>query len=390
VVHDLSKYLQKDDIIIDGGNSHYKETKRRIEELKVKKILYLGCGVSGGEEGALKGPSLMPGGSKKAWVSSKKLLQSIAAKDFAGGPCVTYLGPGGAGHFVKMVHNGIEYAVMELMAETYALLRRMFLLDPREVSKIFNKFNRSKLASYLFEIAVPVLAEGDELNNDSCCLIYSILDRASQKGTGKWASTDALDRGVAVPSITAAVFARYMSAEKKVRVRLGKKYLTPKIKHKLKLKRFIAILENALYAAMISSYAQGYDLIQKASEQEKWNIDLSEVSRIWEGGCIIRAQLLNVLHHAYNKKKDEPVLCFPSIVELMERNRKDFREIVHVASENGIPVPGFASSLYYFEEMTSPQLPANFIQGLRDYFGAHTYERIDSKGSFHTNWGGSV
>jgi len=388
VIADIKPYLQKGDVVIDGGNSFYKDTQRRTVELKKKGIHFVGCGVSGGEEGALKGPSLMPGGSKAAWKTIKPIITKIAAKDFSGGPCVTHVGPDGAGHYVKMVHNGIEYGVMQLMAETYALLRRVYGLSALEISKIFAKYNKGKLDSFLFDIAVPVLAKECEPGKDSSCLIYSILDKASNKGTGKWASIDALDRGVAVPSITQAVYARYISTEKNVRVKLEKKYTHKHTMKKMSQKTFEKLLEDALYAASISIFAQGYDLITKAAAEEKWDIDLVEVSRIWEGGCIIRAKMLKVFRDAYsrNRNKQQHLLLLPAVEKLMKVHASKLRKLVGEATASGIALPGFGSSLFYFESMTEERLPANFIQGLRDYFGAHTYERIDMKGSFHTDW----
>ena len=387
VTNAVLPYLDKGDILIDGGNSFYKDTQRRCDELKKQGIHFVGCGVSGGEDGALNGPSLMPGGSRQAWRSIKRILEAMAAKDFSGGACVTYIGDNGAGHYVKMVHNGIEYAVMQLMSETYALYRKVYNLSAPQIAQRFDNMNNGRLRSFLFEIAVPVLRQQDE-QTGRCCLMYNILDTASQKGTGKWASQDALDRGVAVPTMTEAVYARYISTEKKERIRLEKLY--PHIHKKpMTLSRFDRLIEPALYAAILSSYAQGYDLIQKAAEEESWNIDLAEVSRIWEGGCIIRAKLLNVIHQGYAKTKHRTrhIFTIPSIVPLMRQDIPKLRTLVGASVPTGITLPGFSSALYYFEAMTEQRLPANFIQGLRDYFGAHTYERLDKPGTFHTKWG---
>jgi len=388
VIADIKPYLQKGDVIIDGGNSFYKDTQRRTAELKKKSIHFVGCGVSGGEEGALNGPSLMPGGSKAAWRSIKPIMTKIAAKDFSGGSCVTYVGSDGAGHYVKMAHNGIEYGIMQLMSETYALLRRVYGLSALEISKIFERYTRGKLSSFLFDIAVPVLAKECEPGKDSSCLIYSILDKASNKGTGKWASIDALDRGIAVPTITQAVYARYISTEKDVRTNINKKYAHKHTMKKIPLKTFEKLLEDALYGAIISVFAQGYDLIAKASAEEKWDIDLVEVSRIWEGGCIIRAKMLKVFRDTYtrNRNKQQHLFLLPAVQKLMKSHSPKLRKLVGEATASGIALPGFTSSLFYFESMIEDRLPANLIQGLRDYFGAHTYERIDMKGSFHTDW----
>ncbi len=386
VIESLLPHLQKNDIIIDGGNSFYKDTQRRFFELKEKGIHFVGCGVSGGEEGALKGPSLMPGGSKKAWASTKKIFESIAAEDFLGFPCVTYIGENGAGHYVKMVHNGIEYAVMQLMAETYEIYRKVYGLSAFRIGEIFSRMNRGKLGSFLFEIATPVLQKKDEGKGKSF-LIYKILDSAGSKGTGKWTAVDALDRGVATPTISQAVFSRYISTEKETRKKLEKIYKHKHKKH-MSLTKFNKVVENALYVAILSSYAEGYSLIQKAAVEEKWNIDLAEVSRIWEGGCIIRAKLLNVMHRAYANTKDKSrhVFAVPEVEKIMKKHIPDLRKLVSSTVLTGIKIPGFSSSLYYFEAMTEERLPANFVQGLRDYFGAHTYERVDKKGSFHTDW----
>lgn len=401
VIKELLPHLKKGDVVLDGGNSNYRDTQRRYEMLKKKGIHFVGCGVSGGEEGALNGPSLMPGGSKQAWTRIKKILTAIAAKDFAGDPCVAHIGDDGAGHYVKMAHNGIEYAVMQLMAETYAIYRTVYNLPATKIADRFEKMNNGKLQSFLFESAIPVLRKKDE-KDGQCCLIYNILDKASQKGTGKWASQDALDRGVAVPTITQAVYARFVSAEKKERVNLEKLY-PHSHKKPMALARFDRLVEDALYGAILSSYAQGYDLMQKAAEEETWQIDLAEVSRIWEGGCIIRATLLNTLHKAYAETKDRParqspggsrrlaggsrhMFAVPAVVPLMKKHIPALRKLVAASVSSGINLSGFSSALYYFESMTEQRLPANFIQGLRDYFGAHTYERTDDKGSFHTKW----
>ncbi len=393
VIADLLPYLQAGDIIIDGGNSHYRDTQRRSKELVAsatggKKIHFVGCGVSGGEEGALHGPSLMPGGSKEAWQQIKVYYQAIAAKDFSGRPCITYVGDNGAGHYVKMVHNGIEYAVMQLMAEAYQMLRVVYKQTPQQIGELFKKYNAGKLNSFLFQIAVPVLTRQDELKKGF--LIDAILDRAGAKGTGQWASVDALERGMSISSVTEAVFARSTSAAKNDRLKLSKLYrmLPTKGGSTLGGKKFQTILENALYAAMISCYAQGYELIRKAAAEEKWEVNLAEISRIWEGGCIIRAKLLNVLHSAYQKgnSKNSPLLAVPGIVTLIKKHLPELRALVSFAGTTGVSTPSFSTALFYVQDMTTERLPANLIQGLRDFFGAHTYERTDRPGSFHTEW----
>ena len=350
-INGLLAHLDKGDIIIDGGNSFYRDTERRADMLKKRGLLYIGTGVSGGEDGALNGPSLMPGGSKKAYASTKKIFEAIAAKDFKGNPCVTYIGDGGAGHYVKMVHNGIEYGIMQLIAEAYHTLHTVFDMSAPEIGEVFHRFNKGKLESFLMEIAVPVLEKGCKPGEDEY-LIYHILDKASNKGTGKWASIDALE----------------------------KIYKTKYKKSTIAKTRFVRTLEDALFAAMLSVFAQGYDLIQTASREEKWDIDMGEVSRIWEGGCIIRAKMLNMLHIAYasHKKNDTHVFVVPTVAAIMKKHAPAFRSLVSFTADAGIPNPAFASSLSYFE--------SNVIQGLRDYFGAHTYERIDKPGTFHTDW----
>ncbi len=397
VINDLLPHLDKGDIIIDGGNSYYRETQKREKELKEKGIHFVGMGISGGEEGALLGPSMMPGGSKESWKALKPILTKIAAKDFAGGPCVTHIGADGAGHYVKMVHNGIEYGVMQLMAEAYDIYRNVYKLDAKQISEIFNQYNKGKLKSFLFEIGADVLAKKDDLPRSSPqakagqkpnYLVDMILDKAAQKGTGKWTSADTLDRGIPLPTITEAVYARYLSGEKNKRMQLAKLYKKKKATKPIPLNKFTKLLEEALYAAMFSTYAQGYALIERTAKEEKWTINFSEVSRIWEGGCIIRAKLLKILHEAYqgNHKKDLHLFEVPAIQKIMKTQIPKLRQVVSIGSTTGLPLATLATSLYYFDAMTTANLPANFIQGLRDYFGAHTYERLDKKGSFHSDW----
>jgi len=385
VIKQLKPLLDKDDIIIDCGNSNYKNTKRRFDELNEKGIHFVGCGVSGGEEGALKGPSMMPGGTGEAWESIKPIFEKIAARDFADGPCVTYIGDNGAGHYVKMVHNGIEYGVMQIMAEGYDLFRKVYNLEALEIAEIFKKYNQGKLQSYLFEIANEVLSQKDEIADGH--LIDHILDKAAQKGTGKWTAIDSLDRGIGLSTITEAVYSRAISSFKGLRKDLSLTYPGEKIERDIKLEDFVGILEDALYAAMLISYAQGYHLIQTASDENTWNIDLAEVSRIWEGGCIIRANILNTLHKAYGKNENTTHLFEINELGREIKNSKDsLRRIIILGVSNGVPVPGLSSAISYYDSITTEFLPANFIQGLRDYFGAHTYERTDKEGTFHTKW----
>jgi len=386
VIEKLLPHLDKDDILIDGGNSNFSDTIQREKALSKKGIHFVGMGVSGGEEGALKGPSIMPGGSSHAWKSLKPLLESIAARDFDDNPCVTHVGENGAGHYVKMVHNGIEYAVMQLMAEGYDMVRSIYKLPANEISAIFKTYNQGKLKSFLFEIAITVLAQKDDRAEGF--LVDKILDKAGQKGTGKWTSIDGFECGVAIPTINAAVTARSLSAEKARRTALSEQYSEHvTLNEQIPLKEFIVQLENALYAGMLISYAQGYDLIQRASDEHAWNINLSEISRIWEGGCIIRADLLNFLHKAYaSSQKPGHLFAIPDIEIPLKKALPDLREVTSYALRNQVSTLGLSASLAYMDTLTSANGSANFIQGLRDFFGAHTYERTDGEGSFHTNW----
>ncbi|MBN1258721.1 NADP-dependent phosphogluconate dehydrogenase [Candidatus Peregrinibacteria bacterium] len=386
ILKQLRPFLDKGDMVIDGGNSHYRDTLRRCAELKTKGIEFVGLGISGGEAGALHGPSLMPGCEPKAWKAIMPLLKKIAAKDFSGNPCVTHVGTDGAGHYVKMVHNGIEYAVMQMMAEAYHMLREMYGLSADKIADVFERFNAGELKSYLFEIALPVLRRKDELTEGN--LIDHILDCAGQKGTGQWASVDALQRNAALPGVTEAVFARNLSAFKKERVILGRSFKKPKIGKSVPLESFEKHLKKALYAGMISAYAQGFELIRMAAAFHQWKIDFAEIARIWEGGCIIRADLLHFLYRAFRAVKGKGIHLFAAaeVRQVLSERLADWRETVSLGVKSGVPVPSMASSLSYFESMMSAQLPANFIQGLRDYFGAHTYKRTDRNGTFHTEW----
>lgn len=386
VAEQLFPLLSKGDIIVDGGNSHFADTVRRQQKAALKKIEWVGCGISGGEEGALNGPSMMPGGSASAWKSLRPLFEKIAARDTSGGPCVTHIGPDGAGHYVKMVHNGIEYAVMQLMAEAYDLLKTAGGLSAPEIATTFKKWNRGPLQSFLFEIAVEVLSKKDEFKDGHA--IDFILDRAGQKGTGRWTAEDAIARGVAIPSLAEAVTARALSSLLDDRRRYAKFFATsnPRLK-KLPRTALEKELAAALHAGMILAYAQGYELIRAASREYGWNINLAELSRIWEGGCIIRAKLLGELRIAYKRTKtDRALLDMPSLQKTLRSKVPALRRTVQAFAVAGIPAPVFFSSLMVFDALTQARGSANFIQGLRDHFGAHTYERIDRKGTFHTQW----
>lgn len=386
VIKNLLPLLDKNDIVIDCGNSHYLDTKRRFVELSGRGINFVGCGVSGGEEGALKGPSIMPGGDKNSYAKLKNIFEKIAAKDFSKKPCVTHVGPNGAGHFVKMVHNGIEYGVMQIIAEGYDILRSVYKLRPSEIAKIFESYNKGKLKSYLFEIAEKVLSKEDEFKKGY--LVDHILDKASQKGTGKWTAIESLSHDIELPTITEAVFARLISSKKDQRKILSKIYKsTNKLGKKTPLNKFVKTLESAFYSSILSTYAQGYALIQRVSREEKWDINLSEISRIWEGGCIIRAEILKTLHKAYSKNNSTKHLFeIKEISTELKKTITSLRETVALATFNGTAIPALMSALSYFEGITKENSSANFIQGLRDYFGAHTYERTDRKGTFHTHW----
>lgn len=391
VIKQLEPLLQKDDIIIDGGNSHFNDTIRREKSLKEKHIHFMGCGISGGEEGALKGPSLMPGGSEIAWKKVKPLLEKIAAKDFKGKPCVAHTGTGASGHYVKMVHNGIEYAVMQLIAEAYNLLQIWPPQPAPNIANIFDKWNKGKLNSFLFGIVPPILRKTDELDarSKNNYLIDRILDKAEQKGTGTWTVQEALNLGVAVPNIAEAVFARAVSSRINEREKLSHKFdfMSPHQKRHDE-KDFHKILEDALHISILLTYAQGFDLLQTASEKHQWKINVSEIVRIWQGGCIIRAKVLDDLQKSLSSKKasakhllfsayltKESKVCIPGL-----------KEILHMTSETFVATPVLSASLSYFNAFTTQCSPANLIQGMRDYFGAHTYQRTDREGTFHTNW----
>ncbi len=385
VIESLKPLLSMGDLIVDCGNSNFTDTERRATELKKAGLLFMGWGVSGGEEGALRGPSIMPGGDKNGWQRVKPIFEAIAAQDFSGKPCVTYIGEGAAGHYVKMVHNGIEYGVMQLMAEAYDLLRTLYKMKAPEIADIFSHFQKGKLESYLFEIAIPVLKQKDDQAKGY--LIDHILDKAGQKGTGKWTVIDAAERGIAIPSIAEAVFARVISSEKELRLTLSKQYKNKSTRPTISRTRFIKLLEEALFAAMISCYAQGFALISKTAHEKNWQIELGEIARIWEGGCIIRARLLKTIHEAYRSQNESThLLAIPTIARPLKKSLTVLQEIVATGARGSVALPVFSTSLSYLIGMTTANGPANFIQGLRDYFGSHTYERTDQDGSFHTEW----
>ncbi|HWN07721.1 MAG TPA: NADP-dependent phosphogluconate dehydrogenase [Pyrinomonadaceae bacterium] len=383
----VKPFLEPGDILIDGGNSHFKDTERREQELKETGLFLIGSGTSGGEKGALLGPSLMPGGDRTAYEQIRPIWESIAAK-VPDGPCVTYIGPGGSGHFVKMVHNGIEYGDMQLIAEAYGVMRYGFGASTEELAGIFDEWNRGDLESYLIEITAKILRVKDEATGKA--LVDLVLDKAGQKGTGKWASQIALDLGVAIPTIDAAIVARTLSSQKDARLEASKKIKGARSNQQGKLTNAITQnIHDALYASKICSYAQGMNLIKAGSEAFRWNINLSEVARIWQGGCIIRAKFLGDIMRAYQRDADiTSLLLDEQFSKTIEETQAGWREIVISASQKGLPVLAMSSSLGYFDMFRAANLPLNLTQAQRDFFGSHTYERVDKPelGFVHTEW----
>jgi len=384
-IEQLKPYLEKGDILIDGGNTYYEDTQRRNKELAELGIHFIGTGVSGGEEGALKGPSIMPGGQKEAHELVRPIFEAIAAK-VDGEPCTTYIGPDGAGHYVKMVHNGIEYGDMQLIAEAYFLLKHVLGLSAQELHEIFAEWNKGELDSYLIEITADIFTKIDEETGKP--LVDVILDKAGQKGTGKWTSQSALDLGVPLPIITESVFARFISAMKEERVKASKLLSGPAVKpYEGDRGHFIEAVRRALYMSKICSYAQGFAQMKAASDEYNWNLQYGNIAMIFRGGCIIRAQFLQKIKEAYDRDPQLPnLLLDPYFKEIVENYQEALREIIAVAVMRGIPVPAFSSALAYYDSYRLETLPANLIQAQRDYFGAHTYERVDKEGIFHTEW----
>ncbi len=380
VIDQLLPLLDKNDIIIDGGNSHFPDTIRREKELKEKEIRFIGCGVSGGEEGALLGPSIMPGGQKQAVEEVLPYLKKIAAKDFSGNACVTNVGTDGAGHYVKMVHNGIEYAVMQFLAEAYDIMRSSEM-NNIQISETFEKWNRGPLASFLVELSAIISKKEDK---DGQFLLDKILDSAGQKGTGRWTAIDATSRAVAVPTISAAVDARIFSAQKKLREQLSASmHMDDSRTTPIELEN----LEGAIYIAMITAYSEGFWLIATAAKEQGWNIDFAELSRIWQGGCIIRAELLKFLENNFRTSSpDTALLTIPEINKKVLRHLPQLSQVTTSSLLRNIAVPGLSAALNHLIQIHRSRGSANFIQGLRDAFGAHTYKRIDAEGSFHSEW----
>jgi 6-phosphogluconate dehydrogenase len=388
LIEQLIPFLDKGDILIDGGNTHFPDTTRRTNYVENKGFLYIGTGVSGGEEGALKGPSIMPGGSKAAWPAVKPIFQSIAAKIEDGTPCCDWVGEGGAGHFVKMVHNGIEYGDMQLISEAYQVMKVLLGLTADEMHQVFDSWNRGDLNSYLIEITSDILAYKDE---DGFPLLDKILDTAGQKGTGKWTGITALDMGIPLTLIGEAVFARCLSAMKEDRVRASKFLVGPKPNFEGDKKQFINDLGSALYASKIISYAQGYTLMHAAAGEYKWDLNYGGIALMWRGGCIIRSSFLSKIKDAYDKNPALTNLLLDPFFQHKIINAQDgWRRIVATAISNGISIPALSTALTYFDGYRCERLPANLLQAQRDYFGAHTYERVDKpRGEFfHTNWTG--
>ncbi len=385
----LLEVLEKGDIIIDGGNSNYQDTIRRTAYVESKGLLYIGTGVSGGEEGALLGPSIMPGGSAAAWSEVKPFLQAISAKVDGGIPCCDWVGENGAGHFVKMVHNGIEYGDMQLICETYDLMKNILGMNSEEMGDVFAEWNSGSLGSYLIEITRDILRYKDE---DGSPLVEKILDTAGQKGTGKWTGIAALEFGVPLTLIGEAVFSRCLSAAKDERVKAAKVFSSPKIIQPSDKAAFIKDLGKALYASKVVSYAQGYLLMREAAKEYNWNLNYGGIALMWRGGCIIRSVFLEKIKEAFDKKPEpENLLLDPFFTKIIEDAQDSWRRVVSAAVLNGIPTPALASALAYFDGYKAERLPANLLQAQRDYFGAHTYERLDKKRGefFHTNWTGT-
>ncbi|MDT0343473.1 NADP-dependent phosphogluconate dehydrogenase [Streptomyces litchfieldiae] len=386
VIDEFAPLLEPGDMIMDGGNAHFEDTRRREAALRERGLHFVGCGISGGEEGALLGPSIMPGGSAESYRALGPLLESISAK-VDGEPCCAHIGPDGAGHFVKMVHNGIEYADMQLIAESYDLLRRVAGYAPDRIADIFRKWNTGRLDSYLIEITAEVLAHNDAATGGP--FVDIVADRAEQKGTGRWTVQTALDLGVPVSGIAEAVFARSLSGHNELRA-AARELPGPERPelHPDDAARFTENVEQALYASKIVAYAQGWHLIQAGSKEYGWDIDRASVAAIWRGGCIIRARFLDEIRAAYGgERAPVTLLADPGFAEALRAAQNAWRHVVATATELGVPAPGFSAALAYYDALRAGRLPASLVQGLRDYFGAHTYERTDRDGSFHTLWG---
>jgi 6-phosphogluconate dehydrogenase len=385
----LIPHLAKGDIVIDGGNSYFNDTIRRAKYVESKGLRYIGTGVSGGEEGALKGPSIMPGGSPSAWSEVKPIFQSIAAKVADGSPCCEWVGSDGAGHFVKMIHNGIEYGDMQMISESYWIMKHALGMTAPRMQPVFDEWNKGELDSYLIEITRDIMGKEDEETGEP--LLEKILDAAGQKGTGRWTSVEALNLGVPAPTVIEAVLARGISAIKEERVEASKYLKGPGGSFGGDKKAFIEMIRQALYASKICSYAQGFQIMRTAQQEYGWKLNFGEIALMWRGGCIIRAQFLGKIKEAFDKDPDLANLLLDFYFkQAIERSQTAWRKVISTAVELGIPVPAFSSALAYYDGYRSASLSANLLQAQRDYFGAHTYERVDKpRGQFfHTNWTG--
>jgi len=385
MIDQLKPYLSKGDILVDAGNSYFMDTIRRNRELEKEGFRFIGTGVSGGEEGALKGPAIMPGGQRDAYELIEPVLLAISAK-VNGDPCCTYIGPDGAGHYVKMVHNGIEYGDMQLISEAYFVLRELLGMSAGELHEVFSEWNKGELDSYLIEITADIFTKKDPDTGKP--MVDVILDTAGQKGTGKWTSQSALELGVPAPTITEAVYARGISAIKNERVAASKVLKGPAVaKYNGSREEFTELVRKALYASKICSYAQGFALMRAASDEYGWNLNYGDIAMIFRGGCIIRARFLHKIKDAFDRNPELPNLMLdPYFKDVLENYQSAWRRVISVAVENGLPVPAFSSALAYFDSYRSEFLPANLLQAQRDYFGAHTFERVDREGVFHFRW----
>jgi len=390
----LVPHLSKGDLIIDGGNSNFNDTIRRHAELSEQDILFIGTGISGGEEGALKGPAMMPGGSEEAYALVEPIFTKIAAQ-VEGTPCCSYIGPNGAGHYVKMVHNGIEYGDMQLICEAYSLMKSVLGMNANEMQQVFNEWNQGELNSYLIEITADIFTQRDAGGTP---FVDVVLDQAGQKGTGKWTSISALDLGISAPTIAEAVFARCISAIKSERVDASEVIKGPVGTYDGDREAALQAIHDALYAAKICSYAQGFALMREASVENEWNLDLGKIALGWRGGCIIRAKFLHRIAEAFERNLDLPNLLLDSYFRgVIEAAQPHWRNVISTATQLGVPIPAFSSALAYFDSYRSSRLSANLIQAMRDYFGAHTYHKLDADGNtvvgengeptvFHTEW----
>jgi len=385
VIQQLLPHLEKGDVVIDGGNSLFTDTQRREADLSGKGLNYLGIGVSGGEEGALKGPSLMPGGTKEAWEIVAPIYRKIAAQ-VDGEPCCRYMGTGGAGHYVKMVHNGIEYGDMQLICEAYAILRDLAGMAAAELHDVFDSWNKGDLDSFLIEITANIFTRKDPDTGKP--LVDVILDKAGQKGTGRWTLQSAIEQGVVISTINAAVEARVLSSMKEQRARASKQLPAPAgYKYSGDRQKLVDAVRDALYASKIISYAQGFTLFAAASKQYGWNLNFGDIATIWRGGCIIRAKFLNRIKEAFDRNPQlENLMLDPFFGEILGKSQGNWRFAISQAIQAGVAVPAFSASLSYFDSYRQERLPANLLQAQRDYFGAHTYERTDKPGTFHTEW----